>query len=221
MIPASSGVVDPDRDTARRWAVEELSGSEYAQAQPSLLQRVAAAVLDWLEDLLEQAGTVGSGTALLVGLLLAAVVVGVIALALVLAGPLRGSGRTGRSTGDVFGGTVRSAAEHRAESEAEAAAGRWGPALQERFRAAARTLEERVVLDARPGRTADELAREGGAALPGAAEALQAAAQAFDDVTYGSREGTEAGYAACVRADEAAQRERPADATAAVPGRWA
>lgn len=210
MTPAPSGVVDPDRDTARRWAVEELSGREYVQAQPGLLERVAGAVLGWLEDLLERAGAVGSGTALLVGLALAALLVAVVVLALVLAGPLRRGGRTRQAAGGVFDGAVRSAAEHRAASEREAAAGRWGPALQERFRAAARTLEERVVLDPRPGRTADELAREGGAALPAAAAPLARAARVFDDVTYGEREGTEAGYAACVAADDAVRRERPA-----------
>ena len=73
----------------------------------------------------------------------------------------------------------------------------------------ARSLEERVVLDPRPGRTADEVAREAGVRLPGAAEALSDAARAFDDVTYGGRVGTPEGYARVVAADEATGRARP------------
>lgn len=209
MILATAGVVDPDRETARRLAVEELSRAEYARAQPGLLQRVAGAVLDWLDGLLSQAGTVSSGTALVIGVVLLGLLLAVVVLAVLLAGPLGRTRRGNRRAAGVFGDTTRSAAEHRALGAAEAAAGRWGPAVQESFRAAARTLEERVVLDARPGRTADEVAREGGAELPGAAEALRRAAAVFDDVTYGERPGTREGYEACLAADAAAQQQRP------------
>jgi hypothetical protein len=45
-----------------------------------------------------------------------------------------------------------------------------------------------------PGRTATELARDAGAALPGLAAELGSAATAFNDVTYGERPGTESAY---------------------------
>lgn len=209
MILPPLGVVDPDRETARRLAVEELSRSEYAQAQPGLVQRALSAAFGWLSDLLSRTGTVDGGWALLVSVVLLVALVALVALAVLLAGPLGRRRRDRARADDVFGGSVRSAAEHRAEAGRLAAAGDWGRAAQESFRAAARTLEERVVLDVRPGRTADEVAREGGAGLPGAAEVLQRAARVFDDVTYGERPGTEAGYRDCVAADEATRRERP------------
>ncbi|MFC3687790.1 DUF4129 domain-containing protein [Aquipuribacter hungaricus] len=222
LLPAlvRSAPVDPDRATARRWAVEELTDQAYVQAQPGLLQRAIQWVFDRVGDLVERADGASTGTGLVVGLaLVAAVVVG----ALLVAGPLRRRARTARQGGAVFGAVVRTAAEHRAASEDAARAGRWDAAVQERFRAVARSLEERVVLDARPGRPADEVAREGGAVLAGTAAPLAAAARAFDDVTYGDRPGTEAGYRACTAADDAVRAARPgvlpaAGATVGGPG---
>jgi hypothetical protein len=62
------------------------------------------------------------------------------------------------------------------------------------MRAVAVSIEERGVLSAQPGRTADELALQAGRALPALAGALGAASHLFDDVLYGGREGTAAGY---------------------------
>ncbi|WP_380167522.1 DUF4129 domain-containing protein [Jannaschia sp. R86511] len=201
-------VVDPDRATARRWAVEELTDQAYAAAQPNLLQEAIAWLLERLDDLLTVAGVAGGGLGLVIGL---GLLVLLVVLALLVAGPVRRrAARRGPTPGGVFGSTLLTAAQHRSAAEQAAAAGRWGAAVQERFRATARALEERVVLDRRPGRTADEVAVEAGALLPPAAESLTRAARVFDDVTYGGRDGDEAGYDACVAADEAVGRARPA-----------
>ncbi|NEA03407.1 DUF4129 domain-containing protein, partial [Streptomyces sp. SID10116] len=72
-----------------------------------------------------------------------------------------------------------------AASEAHAARAHWSQAVQERMRAVVRALEERALLDPRPGRTADEAAAEAGRTLPSHTDRLRAAARAFDDVTYG------------------------------------
>ena len=50
------------------------------------------------------------------------------------------------------------------------------------------------MLDPVPGRTATELARDAGRALPDLAAELLRAAEAFNDVTYGERPGTEPAY---------------------------
>lgn len=201
-------VVDPDRATARQWALEELNGQQYTAAQPGLLQQVMSWVLEQVQRLVDGASGAGSGFSLVIGV---AVVAAVVALALVIAGPLRRGGARSRDTTDgVFGSTVRTAAGHREAAARAATEQQWGTAVQERFRATARTLEERVVLDSRPGRTADEIAVEGGAAIADAAATLGRAARVFDDVTYGERAGDEAGYLACAEADEAVRRGRPA-----------
>ena len=78
--------------------------------------------------------------------------------------------------------------------------------MRERLRALARGLTERGVLDERPGRTADELARELAALLPGQAGLFATAAHIFDDIWYGGRAAGEADYAAVTAADQAAAR---------------
>jgi hypothetical protein len=207
-------VVDPDRPTARQWAVEELAQQEYVQAQPNLLMRALIWVLDQLDGLLLAGAGAGVAVGLVVGL---AVVLAVVVVAVLLAGPLRVSRARRRGRADaVFGGTVRTAAQHREAATRAAEQQRWAEAVQESFRAAARTMEERVVLDPRPGRTADEIAVEGGAALPEAATALARAARAFDDVTYGDRPGDGSRYALCLEADDAVRRARPRGLLAAV-----
>ena len=50
------------------------------------------------------------------------------------------------------------------------------------------------MLDPVPGRTATELARDAGGAVPNLASELVRAADAFNDVTYGERPGTESAY---------------------------
>jgi hypothetical protein len=76
------------------------------------------------------------------------------------------------------------------------------------MRAVAATLEERGVLDRRPGRTAHEIAAEAGAARPQAAPALAAAASTFDAVVYGDRGALAADYEKVVAADDAVAATR-------------
>jgi len=85
----------------------------------------------------------------------------------------------------VFVGQVRSAEQYRAAADLAAAGGDWDEAVRQRFRAVVRSLEERDVLDPRPGRTADEAAAEAARLLTGHASGLVGAARTFDDVAYG------------------------------------
>ena len=73
-----------------------------------------------------------------------------------------------------------------AAADAHAARGEWADAVRERLRAVVRSLEERAVLDERPGRTADEAAAEAGTALPTCADDLRRSARLFDDI-WGAR----------------------------------
>ena len=70
------------------------------------------------------------------------------------------------------------------------AAGQLAPAVREWLRAAVQTIEDRGVLDPRPGRTADELCGEAGLRLPVLAADLRAATATFDEVWYGGRTAT-------------------------------
>lgn len=184
------------RDGAQADAREELSRRPYQEARPPLLVRALEALFRELGELLDSVpGLPGGrgGVALLV-LLLAAVVVAV----LVRLGPLK----AGRAQGQLLEpGRRLTAAGHREAAEQAAAEGQWAQAVRERLRAVVRELEARGVLDARPGRTAGEVARDGGGAVPALAGDLARAAAVFDEVWYGGRTADEASYAVLVEVD--------------------
>ncbi|MGW0362355.1 DUF4129 domain-containing protein [Streptomyces sp. NPDC002990] len=182
---AETPPVTTPREPAREAARRELSEPKYHENDPGLIQRALDRFWEWVTDLLDRASgaTPGGWLGLVVILLL--VVLLIAALWWRLGSPRRAA--TG--AGLLFGGGVRSAADHRTAADAHADAGRWTEAVQERMRAVVRSLEERTLLDPRPGRTADEAAAEAAVSLPDHAGELRAAARAFDDVTYGGRTG--------------------------------
>ncbi|MFJ9560304.1 DUF4129 domain-containing protein [Streptomyces fuscichromogenes] len=192
---------DPAREAARR----ELSKRMYHEHDPGLLQRALNAVLDWIDRLLAAAASATPGGAL--GLVV--VVLAVIAVLAALWWRLGTPARQPVSAAALFDDRPRSAAEHRAAAEAHAAQGHWNQALQERMRAVVRALEERALLDIRPGRTADEAAAEAGRALPAHTDRLRAAAREFDDVTYGGRRATQASYDRVTGLDRDLERSKP------------
>ncbi|MEU6018998.1 DUF4129 domain-containing protein [Streptomyces sp. NPDC047515] len=191
LLRASGGVpVDTSRVPAREAAKHELSKPMYHENDPNLLQRGLDRLWGWIGDLLSTASGAAPGGPL--GLVVLVLVV--IGLVAALWWRLGTPHRTVRSADAFFDDSPRSAAEHRTAAEAHAAAHRWNPAVQERTRAIVRALEERALLDPRPGRTADEAAAEAGRPLPAHATRLHAAARAFDDVTYGGRTADRQAY---------------------------
>ncbi|MFG2332346.1 DUF4129 domain-containing protein [Streptomyces sp. NPDC048604] len=197
--------VDTPRDPAREAAERELSKPMYHENDPSLLQRALDKFWEWVGGLFESASGVGS-----TGWLgLTAIAVVVVALIAALWWRLGTPQRTPGTADSLFDEGPRTAAEHRTAADRHAAAGRWNQAVQERMRAVVRSLEERTVLDPRPGRTSDEAAAEAGRALPGHADELRAAARTFDDVTYGGRSADESAYRRVERLDGALERTKP------------
>ena len=198
--------VTTPRTPAREAAERELSKREYHQDDPGLLQRILNWLWDHVSSLLDSAAQATPGG--WVGLTALACVVLLLLIALRLRlGKLRPQPV---SDGDsLLGDRPRSAAEHRAAAEAHAAADRWSEAVQERMRAIVRSLEERALLDHRPGRTADEAASEADRALPGHGDELRSAARSFDEVTYGERPGDASAYSAIRELDSALQRAVP------------
>ncbi|MFY7631575.1 DUF4129 domain-containing protein [Streptomyces sp. NY05-11A] len=192
---------DPAREAARR----ELSKDLYHQNDPSLFQRALDTLWDWIGDLFDTASTATPGGTL--GLLV--VVLAVVAVAGALWWRLGTPRRQPSSAAALFDDRPRSAAEHRAAAEAHAAQGHWNRAVQERMRAIVRSLEERALLDTRPGRTADEAADEAGRTLPAHTDRLRTAARDFDDVTYGGRRATEQSYRRMAELDLDLERTKP------------
>lgn len=180
--------VEIDRDAAHDAAQRELSKPIYPRA--SLTDRL----WDWLGELIykltAQAASIPGGwftlTVIVILLAVAAFVAVRIAMRTI---------RTNRGQdAALFGAGELTSAEHRATAEQAAAQGNWSAAIRHRLRAVARHLEEMGVLNPVPGRTATELARDAGAAIPSLTGELRRAAEAFNDVTYGERPGTEPAY---------------------------
>ena len=193
-----------DREAARELARDELSKPEYHRDDPTLLQRVGEWLQDRLGDLVDLTAEAAPGGAIGLFVLLALAVL-VVAVVLHRMGGVR---RADAAPEALLAGRLRTPDEHRAQAEQDAAAGRYDLAIRERLRAVAREFETRGVLEPRPGRTADELARDGGAARPEVSAPLRAAVLVFDEVWYGGRTATADAYATVVRADEAVRGAR-------------
>ncbi|MCX4454518.1 DUF4129 domain-containing protein [Streptomyces sp. NBC_01340] len=193
------------RDPAREAAKRELSKRMYHENDPSPVQRALNAFWDWVDKLFGAASTATPGGAL--GLVV--IVVAVLAVVAALWWRLGTPHRTPTSSAALFDDRPRSAAEHRAAAEAHAAQGHWNQAVQERMRAVVRSLEERALLDPRPGRTADEAAAEAGRTLPSHTDRLRAAARDFDEVTYGGRAAGSDTYQRLTELDRAIERTKP------------
>jgi len=204
--------IDIDRDAAHEAAQHELAKPIYPKA--SLIERLT----DWIDQLLTK--LIVEGSSVPGGWFTISVLLILLAIAIVVAVRIaRRTLRTNRGGGHaLFGDHVLSATEHRATAEQYAAAGNWSAAIRHRLRAVARQLEESAVLDAIPGRTANELARDAGRAIPNLAAELSRAAEAFNDVTYGERPGTEPAYQMIADLDDHLRfRTSASDASAAVP----
>ena len=175
--------VEPDAEEARRWAEEELSRSVYNE-EPGLLGRLWRWLGDQLQRLLE---IDASAPANLVPVIVVVGVLVLLVLALYLAGPVRRRRRTAEARShtlfddaDATSGSLTDAAD------GAAARGDWSLAVLMRFRAIIRSLDERTVLDDRPGLTAHEAGVAAASRLPTCAAGLAWAARLFDDVCYGS-----------------------------------
>ncbi|MDT9700581.1 DUF4129 domain-containing protein [Streptomyces sp. P17] len=192
---------DPAQEAARR----ELSKRMYHENDPGLFQRALDAFWSWVDDLFSSASSVTPGGPL--GLVV--VILAVLAVLGALWWRLGTPRREPTSSAALFDDRPRSAAEHRAAAEAHAAQGHWNQAVQERMRAIVRSLEERALLDARPGRTADEAAAEAGRPLPAHTDRLRTAARDFDDVTYGGRAATEPTYRRIAALDHDLESTKP------------
>jgi len=196
--------VELGREAAQDAAREELSRQVYQQARPGLTERALQWLFERISSVLDDVGGAAPGGYAGLILIVLLVVAAVVAVRLKV-GPF---GRAGRVEDALFVGGPRSAAEHRAAADAHAAAGAWADAVRERLRAVIRSLEERSLIEPRPGRTADEAAVQAGLSLPECATSLRSGARLFDDIWYGGRPATAASDQALRALDEQVRSSR-------------
>ena len=205
--------IDIDRDAAHQAAQNELNKPIYSKG--SAAQQFADWVNELIYRLLQKTASIPGGWLTTTVLLILLAVAVVVAIRVV-----RRTMRTNRG-GDhlLFEAAQLTAAQHRATAQSYAAEGNWAAAIRHRLRAVARQLEEASILDPAPGRTANELARDAGAALPHLGGELSAAATAFNDVTYGEQPGTQDAYQMIADLDDHLRSRAPA--VPSTPGRAA
>jgi hypothetical protein len=191
-----------ERRTGQRLARLEL-------AEMSIWQRVT----DWLARLFSNAATVVPGGWF--GLI-ALAVIAVLGVTAVVFWFRPATARRNRA-GSVLESAARTARDYRRVAERLAADGDYAGAIVETVRAIAADLDERDILQPRPGRTADELAAEAGRELPVLAADLRAVARLFDDIRYGDRAGTLTGYQLVSRVDADVRAARPTAGKPAEP----
>jgi Domain of unknown function (DUF4129) len=200
------------RLAAQRLARAELSKPIYHQ-HLTLEQRILRYLGTFLSHLFGRATAVPGGWWGLVAL--AALTVILVAGLLAWTGPVRRRHRGARPL--TAPGQARTARDHRQAAGRLAQAGDYAGAITEEVRAIAAELEERGVLAPSTGRTADEFAVEAGQLLPGQARGLADAAALFDEVCYGRRPGSQAGYQRIAELDAAVVAAAPRVSPASQP----
>ena len=208
MLAASVPAGPINGDDGQRAAREELSRVMYHRDDPSIVDRVFNWVGDRLSHLVD--GSVSGSALLLVVILL----VGALTFAIIRAGRPRRTARTPHA-GDPL--APRGNTDHRRLADQLTREGKRAEALREWLRAAIADIERRGILEPRPGRTGSEIAREAGAVLPAAADALVAATTAFDEVWFGERPAVDADVVVGQQAAEAVRRAHPERRAAAAP----
>jgi hypothetical protein len=166
---------------AQKAAESELRRSEYHRDDPGILSRIA----DWIGRRL---GSINAGApASLATWAVLLLLVGLVVFAIVRAGRPR---RQARAEGAEDLLAPSATLDHRRAAAQYEAQARYAEALREWLRATVETIEQRGVLDPRPGRTGAGIAREAGQAMPSVAADLNAAVDAFDAVWFGQRAAT-------------------------------
>lgn len=207
-MTAPGTVFVPDGDEAQRWAEEELSRPIYADAKPTAFDLWARDVAQFLADLFtpEGGGQLGPWAVVVVALIIVAALV----TALLVWGVPRRSRAVRRGALDLLGSRDdRSAAQLRADAERSARGGDWAEATILRYRALARGLLERDLIDPAPGATAQAIAREAAAVFTNESAPLTEAAVLFDDVRYLAHPGTEERYRLVADLDERIRTHTP------------
>ena len=206
IAPLLAAPLEPDADEARDLVLDELAKLEYAQAQPTWFDLLTQSIIEWFANL--RFG--GTGGLPLGVLITGAVLIALAVIAALLVYGLPRWRRRSRALDDLFGESdARAARELRRDAAAAAARDDWRTAIADRYRAIARSLDERTLVALLPGTTAHAVARQAARAFPEAGAELEAAADLFDGVRYLAHEGDRAGYERVRELDDRLVRAAP------------
>ncbi|MBC6494243.1 DUF4129 domain-containing protein [Microbacterium sp. 4-7] len=213
MIRPLDDVLVPDGDEARQWAEQELSDPRYADAKPTWFDLVARDIGRFLADLFSSDNGASVGPSALI--IVSVIVFGALVAALIIWGRPRRSQAIRRPGAGLLGAEDdRTAAQLRADADRAARAADWDEATVLRFRALARGLLERDLIEPSPGATAQAIAREVSVVFPAETTPVRQAAVFFDDVRYLRHPATADRYAELAATDDRLSALRPEAVTA-------
>jgi hypothetical protein len=172
--------LSPTPAQARTWLSKELNGPDY---QSPLLDSIGRWVSDRLRNLLDGARQL-AGLSPLIAVLIALVV---IALLVWVLPKVRRERVVAAPDQAVLKDETITARRYRELAAEACRKGRYDDAVLDGFRAIAKEMSERTVLNDAPGRTAHEVSMALASPFPEHAERLAAAADLFDSVRYGHR----------------------------------
>ena len=188
MTPASWSPLhglDPTPAEAREWLSRELHRSDY---QDPWLDSVIRWIVDHVRTFLDGASNLAnSGVSPIITVLVALVV---IALLVWVLPKVRRESVVARSNGAVLEDLAITAGTYRDLAAQAFRDGRFDDAALDGFRAIAKDMSDRTLLDDAPGRTAHEVSLALAQPFPDHADRLARAADAFDSVRYGHRRAT-------------------------------
>lgn len=179
---AGAGVFIPDGDEAQKWAEDELEKAAYQEAKPNWFDQLARDIVDAVVGLFSGDGS--GNIAPFAATLIVMVLIAAIVVALIIWGRPRASRSIRRRTDLLGERDDRTAAQLRAEADRAAKSGDLDSAVVLRFRAIARALLERDLIDPAPGATAQGISREASTVFPVLSARLHDAAVLFDRVRY-------------------------------------
>jgi hypothetical protein len=188
MTPASWSPqrgLDPTPAEARKWLGDELHGSAY---HDPWLSSAIRWFLDQLGNLLDGANRLAnSGLSPVITVLVALVA---IALVVWVLPKVRREPILDHPGGPVLVDPTITASTYRNLASRAFEDGRYDDAVLEGFRAIAKDMSDRTLLDDAPGRTAHEVGLELAQPFPDHARRLAQSANMFDAVRYGHRRAT-------------------------------
>ena len=207
MTPASWSPLrslDPSPAEARKWLNDELQRSDYHNPW---LESSLRWIFDQLSKLLDGANRLANGGLSLVVTVLVALVT--IALLVWVLPKVRREPVVAHPDGSVIVDPTITAGTYRKMAARAFADGRYDAAVLEGFRAIAKDMSDRTLLDDAPGLTAHEVSLELSRPFPDFAGPLAQAANLFDAVRYGHRGANQDGAAQVLRLDSELAKARP------------
>ena len=196
--------LDPSPAEARKWLSDELQGADYHNPW---LESSLRWMLDQVTKLLDGANKLANGGLSLVVTVLMALVT--MALLVWVLPKVRRERVVAHPDGAVIVDPTITAGAYRDLAARALAAGHYDAAVLEGFRAIARDMSDRTLLDDAPGLTAHEVSLELSRPFPDFAGRLAASANLFDAVRYGHRSATNDGAAQVLRLDSDLAKARP------------